>query len=73
VDGLNDLRWEHGFPPGTRPFLFQEIIILGEEPMKGDDYFGSGRATEFKYGVYLGQCLNGQKQLKDLANIGKKN
>ncbi|XP_021961755.1 alpha-amylase 1 [Folsomia candida] len=71
ADGLKDLAWQHGFPPGSRPFIFQEIIILGEEPMAGSDYFGSGRATEFKYGLYLGEALFGRRQLKDLANIGE--
>lgn len=30
---------------------------MGGEPIKGSDYFGNGRVTEFKYGAKLGTVL----------------
>ncbi|NXI53664.1 AMYP amylase, partial [Chloroceryle aenea] len=53
LDKLKDLNttW---FSEGTKPFIYQEVIDLGGEPIKGSDYFGNGRVTEFKYGAKLG-------------------
>ncbi|TRZ18224.1 hypothetical protein HGM15179_008890 [Zosterops borbonicus] len=56
LDKLNDLNTQW-FPEGTKPFIFQEVIDLGGEPIKGSDYFGNGRVTEFKYGAKLGTVL----------------
>ncbi|XP_010122825.1 PREDICTED: alpha-amylase 2B-like, partial [Chlamydotis macqueenii] len=63
LDKLKDLntKW---FPAGTKPFIYQEVIDLGGEPIKGSDYFGNGRVTEFKYGAKLGTVIrkwNGEK------------
>lgn len=34
-----------------------QVIDLGGEPIKGSDYFGNGRVTEFKYGAKLGRVI----------------
>ncbi|CAG7818577.1 unnamed protein product, partial [Allacma fusca] len=47
-DRLNSLSTEHGFPSGARPFIFQEVIDNGGEPITADEYIGHGRVTEFK-------------------------
>uniref|UniRef100_A0A8C6UJ36 Alpha-amylase n=1 Tax=Neogobius melanostomus TaxID=47308 RepID=A0A8C6UJ36_9GOBI len=39
------------FPGGARPFIFQEVIDLGGEPITSREYFHLGRVTEFKYGI----------------------
>uniref|UniRef100_H2RLI4 Alpha-amylase n=1 Tax=Takifugu rubripes TaxID=31033 RepID=H2RLI4_TAKRU len=51
--GLHNLntKW---FPNGSRPFIFQEVIDLGGEPITSREYFHLGRVTEFKYGAKLG-------------------
>uniref|UniRef100_A0A8B9UUP1 alpha-amylase n=1 Tax=Anas zonorhyncha TaxID=75864 RepID=A0A8B9UUP1_9AVES len=56
LDKLNTLntRW---FPSGTKPFIYQEVIDLGSEPITGSEYFGNGRVTEFKYGAKLGTVI----------------
>uniref|UniRef100_A0A3P9H2B9 Alpha-amylase n=1 Tax=Oryzias latipes TaxID=8090 RepID=A0A3P9H2B9_ORYLA len=59
---LNNLntKW---FPGGSRPFIFQEVIDLGGEPITTGEYVGLGRVTEFKYGARLGELFrkwNGQ-------------
>nr|KAF6290152.1 hypothetical protein mMyoMyo1_000651 [Myotis myotis] len=45
------------FPEGSKPFIYQEVIDLGGEPIKSSDYFDNGRVTEFKYGAKLGTVL----------------
>lgn len=67
---LNDLPTDKGFPAGTRPFIYQEVIDLGGEPIKGSEYVGIGRVTEFKYGKFLGEAFRGRNQLKWLVNFG---
>ncbi|XP_068945348.1 alpha-amylase 1B-like isoform X1 [Petaurus breviceps papuanus] len=72
LDKLNNLntKW---FPEGSRPFIYQEVIDLGGEPIQSSEYFGNGRVTEFKYGTKLGTVLrkwNGEK-LAYLKNWGE--
>uniref|UniRef100_A0A672UFR6 Alpha-amylase n=1 Tax=Strigops habroptila TaxID=2489341 RepID=A0A672UFR6_STRHB len=59
LDQLKDLNTEW-FSAGTRPFIYQEVIDLGGEPITGSDYFENGRVTEFKYG---GQTGDGDPQV----------
>lgn len=52
------------FPSGSKPFIFQEVIDLGGEPITSNQYYGIGRVTEFKYGANLGNVIrkwNNQK------------
>ncbi|NXE89388.1 AMYP amylase, partial [Menura novaehollandiae] len=72
LDKLKDLNTQW-FPEGTKPFIYQEVIDLGGEPIKGSDYFGNGRVTEFKYGAKLGTVIrkwNGEK-MAYLKNWGE--
>ena len=60
------------FGANKRPFIYQEVIDLGGEPIKNTDYTGLARVTEFKYGMYLSDVIakrNGQK-LCYLKNFG---
>jgi len=41
------------FGANKRPFVFQEVIDLGGEPIKNSEYSGFARVTEFKYGMHL--------------------
>ncbi|EDL12416.1 mCG11265, isoform CRA_d [Mus musculus] len=72
LDKLHNLntKW---FSQGSRPFIFQEVIDLGGEAIKGSEYFGNGRVTEFKYGAKLGTVIrkwNGEK-MSYLKNWGE--
>ncbi len=70
VYGLNNLntKW---FAVGSRPFIFQEVIDQGGEPITAGEYVGLGRVTEFKYGLELGKAFrSGIKQLKSYKNFG---
>ncbi|XP_041063667.1 pancreatic alpha-amylase-like isoform X2 [Carcharodon carcharias] len=69
---LNNLntRW---FSSGSKPFIYQEVIDLGGEPVKSSQYFGLGRVTEFKYSAKLGTVVrrwNGEK-MAYLRNWGE--
>lgn len=45
---LNNLSTEFGFAPNTKPYIYQEVIYYGNEPIKPTDYTGLGDVTEFK-------------------------
>ena len=69
VDNLNT-QW---FPAGTKPYIYQEVIDMGGEPIKATDYTYIGRVTEFKHGKNLGDVIRknyGQK-LSYLKNFGE--
>jgi len=68
---LKNVR-EDIFGAGKRPFIYQEVIDLGGEPIKNTDYTGIGRVTEFRYGQKLSEVVNkenGQK-MRWLQNFG---
>lgn len=71
LGGLNDLPTSKGFPGGSRPLIFQEVIEASSEPIKSAEYFQVGRVTEFKYGQYLSDAFHGRNQLKYLNNFGE--
>jgi alpha-amylase len=57
----------HNTVSGGRPYIFQEVIDQGGEPITADQYFGAGSVTEFKYGINI---ANNIKDLHNLANFG---
>jgi len=62
--GLDDLSTAKGFSGGQRPFIYQEVIDQGGEPITADEYFGVGRVTEFKYGIQIGNNRNAIQHLE---------
>lgn len=71
---LNNLPTSQGwFQPNSKPFIFQEVIDLGGEPIAGTDYIHLGRVTEFKFGAFLGQVFRKKdgRSLKDLQHYRK--
>ncbi|XP_018575963.1 alpha-amylase-like isoform X2 [Anoplophora glabripennis] len=67
---VNDLSTEHGFPKGSRPFFYQEVIDLGGEAVSKREYVGFGAVLEFKFGAELGNAFQGNNPLKYLKNWG---
>uniref|UniRef100_F6ZTX2 alpha-amylase n=1 Tax=Ciona intestinalis TaxID=7719 RepID=F6ZTX2_CIOIN len=65
---LNDLSTAKGFSGGSRPYIYQEVIDQGGEPITADQYFSCGAVTEFKYGVNLG---NNKNSIQYLENFGE--
>ena len=70
IYGLNNLNTEF-FPAGSRPFIFQEVIDQGGEPITAGEYVGLGRVTEFKYGLELGKAFRSGNQLAWYNNFGE--
>ncbi|ESO93547.1 hypothetical protein LOTGIDRAFT_178520 [Lottia gigantea] len=52
-------------------FVFQEVIDLGHEPIKGDEYVETGKVTNFRFGIELGKVFRKQNPLKYLSNFGE--
>ncbi|KAK9501822.1 hypothetical protein O3M35_012481 [Rhynocoris fuscipes] len=69
-NSLNDLNVEAGFPKGSRPFIYQEVIDYGGEGVKFSEYTGMGHVTEFKFGKELSRSFRGQNLLKWFRNFG---
>lgn len=69
--GLNNLPTEKGFPAGSRPYIYMEVIDQGGEPIKASEYYFIGDITEFKYGRLLSDCMHKNNQLKWLVNFGE--
>jgi alpha-amylase len=51
------------------PYVFQEVIDLGGEPITAAEYFGSGDVTEFKYSSEIGRVFK-IGNLAWLSNFG---
>lgn len=69
---LHNLSIAH-FPKGSKPFIYQEVIDMGGEPVKSTEYVHLGKVTEFRYGKELGDVIRknfGQK-LAYLKNFGE--
>ncbi|GLH10096.1 Alpha-amylase-related protein, partial [Gryllus bimaculatus] len=68
---VTSLNVNHGFPAGSRPFFYQEVIDkTGTGPVHSYEYTDIGRVTEFKYGMDLSGCFGGSNALKWLKNFG---
>jgi alpha-amylase len=52
VSVLQNLRSDV-FGGGKQPFIYQEVIDMGGEAIKGEEYFATGRITNFKFGLEL--------------------
>jgi len=46
-------------PEGGRPLFYHEVIDMGGEPIKSQEYFGLGKVMEFRYGIKLANCIRG--------------
>ena len=53
-------------------YSFQyQIIDLGGEPTTGDEYFNTGKVTEFKYCNHIAEAMRGYYPLVNLRTIGE--
>lgn len=55
------------------PYIYQEVIDQGGEPIQASEYFQNGDVTEFKYSVDLSRVMQGGKLhwLNDKAQFGE--
>ncbi|HEY1012502.1 MAG TPA: carbohydrate-binding module family 20 domain-containing protein [Herpetosiphonaceae bacterium] len=51
------------------PYIYQEVIDQGGEPIKASEYFQNGDVTEFKYSLQLGSAFF-SGQLANLSQFG---
>jgi alpha-amylase len=58
-------------PDGSQPFIFNEVIDLGGEPISGSEYFSLGRITEFKYCNHMFGAFRKYFPLNNLWNFGE--
>ncbi|XP_071851934.1 alpha-amylase B-like [Apostichopus japonicus] len=70
VSRLNNLD-RSVFGSGKRPFIVQEVIDQGGEPITAGEYTHIGRVTEFKYSSEIGNAVLGYNQLRWLSNFGE--
>lgn len=52
------------------PYIFQEVIGAGGEPIQPNQYTYIGDVTEFNFSNTLGHYFKGRGPLRDLRNIG---
>lgn len=45
---LNNLNVDFGFLPNTKPYIYQEVIYRGNEPIQHTEYTPFGDVTEFR-------------------------
>lgn len=68
---VKNLSLEHGFAPGTRPYIFQEVIDYGGEGISKYEYNDIGAVTEFRYGKEVSHAMLGRNPLKWFQSWGE--
>ncbi|XP_026327828.1 alpha-amylase 1-like [Hyposmocoma kahamanoa] len=69
-DRLHNLNTAHGFPSGARPYIYQEVIDIGNEAVSRNEYTPLAPVTEFRFGIELSRAFLRQTQLRWLYNWG---
>jgi hypothetical protein len=54
---LKNLSSDNGFTNGSKPFLFQEVIDMGNEAVKRQEYTSLGTVTEFTYSTQVNRRI----------------
>ncbi|KAG4073443.1 hypothetical protein HA402_000667 [Bradysia odoriphaga] len=67
---IKPLNTRHGFKRGAKPFIYQEVIDLGNEKISKDEYTSMGVVTEFSFSDAIGRVFRGLEPLKKLKNFG---
>ncbi|XP_071941612.1 alpha-amylase-like [Antedon mediterranea] len=68
---LKDLPTSY-FNPGSRPFVYQEVIDLGGEAISSTEYTHLGRVTEFRYGRNVSEAFRdgGSNHISNYETFG---
>ncbi|KAJ6645992.1 Alpha-amylase-related protein [Pseudolycoriella hygida] len=67
---LRNLREDFGFEPGARPFIIQEVLDYGEEPISRTEYASFGLVTEFLYAREVSRIILGRSNVSELIKLG---
>lgn len=62
---------DHGFAPGARPYIFQEVIDYGGEAISKYEYSPLGAVTEFRYGKEVSNAMLRRNELRWFSNWGE--
>ncbi|XP_059050934.1 alpha-amylase 4N-like [Achroia grisella] len=68
---LNNLNVDFGFPPNSKPYIYQEVIYYGNEPIKPSEYTPIGDVTEFRVGSEWANIFRTNNPLKWLVSWGE--
>ncbi|XP_028177603.1 alpha-amylase-like [Ostrinia furnacalis] len=68
---LHNLNTDFGFQPNTKPYIYQEVIYYGNEPITPKEYTIYGDVTEFKVGAELKNVFRGDNAMKWLVSWGE--
>ncbi|CAK9827439.1 Alpha-amylase-related protein [Anthophora retusa] len=69
---LNNLNTVHGFPANSRPYIYQEVIDYGQEPISKREYNKIAAVIEFAYAHEIINSFQGHNLLKWFVNWGEK-
>lgn len=69
---MKNLNTQHGFLPNSKPFIYQEVIDRGSEPISKYEYTGFGDVTEFRFSSEISRAFYGNNALKWLKTWGEK-
>lgn len=67
---IKPLNTSYGFRIGARPFIYQEVIDLGNEAISKNEYTPMGAVTEFSFSDAIGRLFRGFESLSKLKNWG---
>uniref|UniRef100_A0A182M2E8 Alpha-amylase n=1 Tax=Anopheles culicifacies TaxID=139723 RepID=A0A182M2E8_9DIPT len=70
---LNFLKDSFDFPTNASPFIYQEVIDLGNEAVTASQYTDLGEVTEFKYSLFIGLIFHGSLEAPALQALTKNN
>lgn len=70
MDRTSDLNVDQGFPAGTRPFFFHEVIDRNDGAVLVNEYYGMGRVTEFHYCQKIAWGIQNPDQLAGVYDPG---
>lgn len=67
---LDFLNQTFGFAPKVSPFIYQEVIDMGDSPISKYEYTFAA-VTEFRYSIDLSRAFSGNDDLKWLSGFGE--
>uniref|UniRef100_A0A182YLT8 Alpha-amylase n=1 Tax=Anopheles stephensi TaxID=30069 RepID=A0A182YLT8_ANOST len=70
---LSYLNVAFDFPVDAVPFIYQEVIDLGNEAVTASQYTDLGQVTEFKYSLFIGLIYHGMMEASALQALTKNN
>lgn len=69
---LNFLNQSFGFAPKLSPFIYQEVIDMGDNSPISKYEYTFAAVTEFRYSLELSRSFSGDDDLKWLSGFGEK-